>query len=363
MRIAILQYSPLLPSGSTDRNNVSIAANFSRAESLLMREERSGNLDNIDLIVLPELAFTGYNHPSIAAIAPYLEPTADGPSTRWAIRTATRLKCTVAVGYPEAAAPDSPTDDNGGGNWNTAYDAKITANENTVAYNSLVFVDAEGKVVGPQRNQFLYYTDEAWAKEGSGFYSGVLPVGKAGKRMKTAAGICMDINSYKFEAPWHAYEFANHCRTSKAKLVVVSCAWLTRLSALELLEDAETPDMDTLAYWIERMRPLIEVSGSEEEVIVVFANRTGDEGIAPRIGEVRYAGTSTVMGMKKSDADGNNRVQIWDILGRAQDGLLIVDTMKPAKYGIQRQTSIPAPDLVKEELERRAAMVTKVVAG
>src|SRR5690349_19528964 len=121
MRIAILQYSPALPNPSTSSNNVSVAANFSRAESLLMREERSGTLDNIDLLVLPELAFTGYNHPSLSAIAPYLEPTADGPSTRWAIRTAKRLKCTVAVGYPEAATPKSPNDE-GAGNWNTAYD-------------------------------------------------------------------------------------------------------------------------------------------------------------------------------------------------------------------------------------------------
>lgn len=308
-----------------------------------MREERAGSLNNIDLLVLPELAFTGYNHPSLTAIAPYLEPTADGPSTRWAIRTAGRLKCTVAVGYPEAAArvnTGGEADDDGGGNYNTAFDAKIKVDENTIAYNSLVFVSADGEVVAHYRKSFLYYTDETWAKEGSGFYAGILPIGARGRRVKAAAGICMDINPYKFEAPWTAYEFANHVRDARAKVVVLSMAWLTRLSALDLLEEPTKPDMDTLGYWIERLRPLMEVSGPQEEVLIVCANRTGDEGLNQRIGEVRYAGSSTVIGMRKTDP-GNHEVnvKIWNIMGRAQDGVMIIDTDEPAKYGLKKPTS------------------------
>lgn len=358
MRIIILQFDPRIGA---------VAANFSRAESLLMREERSGTLTNIDLLVLPELAFTGYNHPSLSSIAPYLEPTADGPSTRWAIRTATRLKCTVAVGYPEAVTSMSPTVDGsesvGGGNYNTAFDAKIMAAENTVAYNSLVFVDATGQVVAHYRKSFLYYTDETWAKEGSGFYSGILPIGNGGRRVKAAAGICMDVNPYKFEAPWTAYEFANHAREARAKVVVVSMAWLTRLTALELVEESMRPDMDTLGYWIERFRPLIETSGPEEEVLVVLANRTGEEGEAPRIGPVRYAGSSTVLGMKRGDGAGEVNVKIWDVLGRAQDGILIVDTEKPARYGVKRQMAPKPVEASEEELEARDAVETTIEAS
>lgn len=359
MKIAILQYSPSLPLTSTTQNNVSIAANFSRAESLLMREERSGTLNGLDLLVLPELAFAGYNYPSLASIAPYLEPTADGPSTRWAIRTATRLKCTVAVGYPEAA---SSSDGDGVGNWNTAYDAKIAADENTIAYNSLVFVNAEGQVVAHHRKHFLYYTDETWAKEGSSFFSGVLPIGNMNKRVKTAAGICMDINPYKFEAPWTAYEFANHCRVAKAHLVVLSCAWLTRLSSEELMGEALRPDMDTLTYWVERFRPLLEASGPEEEVIVVIANRTGEEGEAPRIGQVRYAGSSVIMGLKKSNTHEDVQVKIWDVMGRAQDGLLIVNTNDHAKFGVRRQAQ-EAVDADADYMAARAAIQTRVAAA
>ena len=50
MKVATLQFSPRLGE---------VAANFSRAESLLMREEREGLLEGVDLLVLPELAFTG----------------------------------------------------------------------------------------------------------------------------------------------------------------------------------------------------------------------------------------------------------------------------------------------------------------
>ncbi|KIW70867.1 hypothetical protein PV04_03102 [Phialophora macrospora] len=312
MKIATLQFFPRLGE---------VAANFSRAESLLMRQEREGELEGIDLLVLPELAFSGYNHPSLAAIAPFLEPTAAGPSTRWAARTAKRLKCTVAVGYPEAAEE---------GNYNTIYDKRITAEETgKVAYNSLVFVGSTGEVVAHYRKSFLYYTDETWAQEGQGFWAGVLPIGGKGQQVKAAAGICMDINPYKFEAPWTAYEFGNHAREARAKVVVISLAWLTRLSAEELSSQVMEPDHDTLNYWIDRLMPLFGPQGAQSEAFVVCANRTGEEGIAPRIGEVRYAGSSCVMGMAK---DGH--VRLWDILGRAQEGVLVVDTNSPPSYSL-----------------------------
>ncbi|KAJ9634802.1 uncharacterized protein PV06_05735 [Exophiala oligosperma] len=312
MKVATLQFFPRLGE---------VAANFSRAESLLMREEREGLLQDIDLLVLPELAFTGYNHPSLAAIAPFLEPTAAGPSTRWAARTAKRLKCTVAVGYPESAEE---------GNYNTIFDRHITAETGTVAYNSLVFVSASGDVVAHYRKSFLYYTDETWAQEGSGFWAGVLPIGWKGQQVKAAAGICMDVNPYKFEAPWTAYEFGNHARESRAKIVVISMAWLTRLSAEEMSSQVMTPDEDTVNYWVDRLRPLFGPQGADPEAIIICANRTGEEGLSPRIGEVRYAGSSCVMGMKKE-----NSIRIWDIFGRAQEGVLLVDTTNPAKYAIR----------------------------
>ena len=266
----------------------------------------------------------GYNHPSLAAIAPFLEPTAAGPSTRWAARTAKRLKCTVAVGYPESAEE---------GNYNTIYDKQITAKETgNIAYNSLVFVSSTGDVVANYRKSFLYYTDETWAQEGQGFWAGVLPIGEKGQQIKAAAGICMDLNPYKFEAPWTAYEFGNHAREARAKVVVISMAWLTRLTSEELSSKVTMPDHDTLSYWIDRLRPLFGPQGVETEAFVVCANRTGDEGTAPGIGDVRYAGSSCVLGMGR-----DGQVRLWDILGRAQEGVLIADTDSLPAYSLHSQ--------------------------
>lgn len=347
MRIATLQFTPVLP--PLNPSNPSTAPNFSRAESLLMREERSGRLADLDLLVLPELAFTGYNFPSLQSIAPYLEPTAAGPSTRWAARTARRLGCTVAVGYPEAVGTEDGEGEAEEGNFNTIYDGKIEVREGMKAYNSLVFVNHVGEVVGHYRKSFLYYTDENWATEGGqGFWTGILPLGGgdgAGEgtgtvtRVKATAGICMDINPYKFEAPWTAYEFANHCREAKAALVVVSMAWLTRLSREEVIDEqvAGTPDLHTVGYWVERFKPLQGPMGSDQEVVVVCANRTGEEGVDARLGEVRYAGSSCVMGLNKGRSGLDGEVRIWDILGRAQEGLLIIDTTQPARYVIEKK--------------------------
>lgn len=263
---------------------------------------------------------TGYNHPSLQAIAPFLEPTAAGPSTKWAARTAKRLKCTVAVGYPEAAE---------GGNFNTIFDRHITAEAGTIAYNSLVFVSVTGDVVAHYRKSFLYYTDQTWAQEGQGFWAGVLPVGGNGQQVKAAAGICMDINPYKFEAPWTAYEFGNHAREARAKIVVISMAWLTRLSAEDLSSQVTAPDQDTINYWINRLSPLFESPGSETETLVICANRVGEEGTSPEMGDVRYAGSSCVMGMTKG-----RQIRIWDMLGRSQEGILMVDTESEPLYSI-----------------------------
>jgi len=256
----------------------------------------------------------------LQAIAPFLEPTAAGPSTRWAARTAKRLRCTVAVGYPEAAEE---------GNFNTIFDKHITAEAGTIAYNSLVFVSATGDVVAHYRKSFLYYTDETWAQEGQGFWAGVLPIGGNGQQIKAAAGICMDINPYKFEAPWTAYEFGNHAREARVKIVVISMAWLTRLNADELSSQVTVPDQDTINYWINRLSPLFEAHGSETEALVICANRVGEEGTDPRLGDVRYAGSSCVMGMTKG-----RRLRIWDMLGRAQEGVLMVDTETAPLYSI-----------------------------
>ncbi|KAL2068253.1 hypothetical protein VTL71DRAFT_16351 [Oculimacula yallundae] len=280
MRIACLQFAPQVG----DVNN-----NLNRADAVLSR----ANPQDLDLLVLPELAFTGYNFRSLQHISPYLEPTTAGITSLWARTTALKYDCAVTAGYPEKVdiTPKWPA--------------------NPEYYNSAVTVNAEGETVANYRKSFLYYTDETWALEGSGFFDGTI----AGLG-NVAMGICMDLNPYKFEAPWNAWEFSYHVLRKEANLVILSMAWLTREEARSFSRTPKEPDMDTLSYWLARLEPLIRAEG-DDEIIVVLANRCGVEGDAV------YAGTSAVLGIQ------NGEVKVYGILGRGERELLVVDTTQP----------------------------------
>jgi protein N-terminal amidase len=93
-------------------------------------------------------------------------------------------------------------------------------------------------------------------------------------------------------------------------------AWNTREEAISFHQYPEEPCMDTLSYWLARLKPLLAADESRE-VIIVLANRTGVEG------DTVYAGTSAVIGIESGD------VKLYGVLGRGEKDLLIVDTSKP----------------------------------
>jgi len=96
-------------------------------------------------------------------------------------------------------------------------------------------------------------------------------------------------------------------------------AWLTREDARSFSRTPKEPDMETLSYWLSRLEPLIREEG-EEEIICVFANRTGSED------EAVYAGTSAVIGIQAGE------VKVYGILGRGDRDLLVVDTSERPKF-------------------------------
>ncbi|CZT07610.1 related to amino-terminal amidase [Rhynchosporium graminicola] len=278
MRIACLQFAPQV--GDVDNN-------LNRADAVLSR----ANPQDLNLLVLPELAFTGYNFHSLADISPFLEPTTSGITSLWARTTALKYNCVVTAGYPEKVdlSPKWPA--------------------SPEYYNSAITVNADGETIANYRKSFLYCTDETWALEGpDGFYDGEIDgLGTV------AMGICMDLNPYKFEAPWNTWEFANHVLLREVNLVVLSMAWMTREESRSFSRSPKDPDMETLSYWLARLEPLIRNEG-EDEIIAVFANRTGYEENAT------YAGTSAVLGIQGGE------VKVYGILGRGEKELLVVDT-------------------------------------
>jgi len=126
----------------------------------------------------------------------------------------------------------------------------------------------------------------------------------------------MDLNPYKFETPFSAWEFAFHILHREANLVIMSMAWLTREDGRSYSRMPKDPDMETLSYWLARLEPLIRAE-TEGEIIVVFANRCGIEDDAV------YAGTSAVLGIEGGE------VRVYGILGRGERELLVVDTTDP----------------------------------
>ena len=152
---------------------------------------------------------------------------------------------------------------------------------------------------------------------------------------------------------------------------------------------AGQPDLQTLEYWVRRLRQLPEegeesengvegdidgvegdidgVKEDEKQIVVIFANRTGEEGVAERIVDVRYAESSYVMGMQKSqrdadDCDDDNGdaaraggVRLWSILGRAEEGALILDTDEEPKFGLGMRWRTERDGDDEEEASRETA--------
>ncbi|CAG8141384.1 unnamed protein product [Penicillium salamii] len=332
MKIATLQLAPQLGD---------IQGNIERANGLL----KSSKMTTPDMLVLPEMALTGYNFPSLDAVKPYLEPAGDGPSASWARETAKRLQCKVCVGYPEIE--------------------KDSQNPDQVTYyNSLLVVDEKGEVIHNYRKSFLYYTDETWAAEGQverGFKE--IPIQE--QQIATSFGICMDINPYKFEAPFDKWEFATRVLGSKSQLVILSMAWLTLLSREELDALKGKPEMDTFNYWLQRFWPLlqtkmkheVDIDGktvSPKKIVIVFANRAGEEPPADETkSPARYAGTSTIIAVTQkptteaeSDTGSSDDAELpfdvkilcWDLLGAGEEGVCFADTTADPKmvFGLKK---------------------------
>jgi protein N-terminal amidase len=90
-------------------------------------------------------------------------------------------------------------------------------------------------------------------------------------------------------------------------------AWSTQHDHESYTEKPQEPDRQSLNYWLARLEPLIR-GETEGEVIVVLANRCGSED-----GTV-YVGTSCILGINHGE------INIYGILGRGEEKLLVVDT-------------------------------------
>jgi predicted amidohydrolase len=154
-RVAAIQYEPTL--GEKEKNVCDL---LRLVEEAAKHEAR--------LIVLPEMATTGYCWESRAEIAPHVEPI-PGPTTARFQQLATEYACFIALGLAEV----DPT--------------------TNVYYNTLVLLGPEG-LIGTYRKVHSYISEPRWARDGDlGIPVWNTPLGRL------SGLICMD--AMYFEAP------------------------------------------------------------------------------------------------------------------------------------------------------------------
>ncbi|KAI5119041.1 hypothetical protein M0805_005907 [Coniferiporia weirii] len=305
LRVAVVQFAPII--GEVEKN-------LKKATDICSKIQPS----SVDLVCLPEMILTGYAFPNSEAITPYLEEPLKGPTSRFCESLARKLKCYVIAGYPEVLEPDER---------GTREDGSMM-----VGANSAVLYSPEGEYMG-YRKVNMWETDKTWAKPGNEFKSFTLP--ELPLELQTLSmGICMDLNPHPpslWTLAGGPYEIADYCRSAvdkpRTNILVLLNAWL------DSKEDEDSKwDLQTLNYWIARLRPLWDIehvanesgnnkegpSGSAgerfpKETIVVICNRCGSDY------DTLFAGTSAVLRLR----EGTGKPDVVGLMGRREEGLRV----------------------------------------
>lgn len=148
MKLAAVQYRP--PKGRP-----------ARARRDLVRLASAAVEAGASLVVMPELATTGYVWPSAAAIRPHCEP-AEGP-TLAALAPVARYGAWIVCGFAELG-------------------------EDGQLFNSAMVIRPDGSLAACYRKVLLYELDRTWAQAGHQRVEVATALGRV------APAICMDLN-------------------------------------------------------------------------------------------------------------------------------------------------------------------------
>lgn len=159
MKLAAIQYQP--PKGQPAAARLAIRALLDRAAA-----------QGAELVVLPEMATTGYVWSGRAELRPLSEP-ADGPTYAMLAEAARAHRQWIVCGFAEQA----PTEEGLG---------------RGPLYNSALIVNPEGELAACYRKVLLYELDLCWAAPGRRRLALSTPLGRM------VPGICMDLNDDRF---------------------------------------------------------------------------------------------------------------------------------------------------------------------
>ncbi|POY74873.1 hypothetical protein BMF94_2146 [Rhodotorula taiwanensis] len=354
LRTACMQLSPCFKDWDASRR---------RADALLADLDA----DSIDLLVLPEMAFTGERGADVLPVAAdqaaaYMltsirikQAIASSPrrtSTRsrnWSAKgelltgplppvralpecaPARRIGCYVVIGLPIRDASEA---------------AESTPIPERTYRNSVIIVSPEGSLVHVYHKTFLYgeltndRADYLWAIAGPGFSAVDLPFppsspcrtrghdGPTPATFRLVPAICMDLNMPTFESPFDAFELGTFASEHDADLVVGAMSWLdseppTAHEGVGTDEATDDPGSVTeweqvrqvLSYWVLRLNPLIG-SGAA----FVCANRIGREG------DVLFTGSSCAIEL-------GDRPTVVEHAGKRTERLVLARVALPDKSG------------------------------
>lgn len=176
------------------------------------RGARNSNLDKLSgftiealkagakLVVLPEMAATGYRFPNPDVVRPMSE-LPRGPTFRMFAPIAKEYRAHILIGFVEDC------------------EGKL--------YNAAMLLNPDGKIETVYRKRLLYIDDHTWANPGDLPY----PVFET-QWGKTTLGICMDINDPRF---------LTHVRKIKPDLVLFPTNWVEE-------------GVDIHKYWMNQLR-------------------------------------------------------------------------------------------------------------
>ena len=156
--------------------------------------------EGADLVVLPEMAVTGYVFPDAASVAAVAEPAA-GPTCAALAEVARLRRAWLVCGFPERAGDR--------------------------LYNSALVLDREGALRAVYRKTLLYDADLPWATPGDSGYA----LFDTGAGVFTV-GICMDLNDDAFVG-W--------CRDQRPRAIAFPTNWI----------DEDSP---VWSYWAWRLQ-------------------------------------------------------------------------------------------------------------
>ncbi|KAI3626702.1 hypothetical protein GLX27_001639 [Malassezia furfur] len=314
MRVASVQFAP--QPGKCEENAAHIRA--------MLKSVAPGSLD---LLVLPEMALTGYLFDSFDHIAPLLELPYRGEGATYALATslAKQLGCYVVAGFPERMSPEALEDCQlAQGLVDARTPQALEAATSTYlpkvrdqAFNSAMLVDPQGNLANVFRKHFLYEADTPWADEGRGFsYVDVPRLGRI------CVAICMDLNPYLLDSDFEKYELAHYCDKNQIDLLVLPMNWLLPEEEHEPYRadpSLNQPSVATINYWVARCIPLW-VPGMGEpgheghRTTLIAANRTGSEK------DTIFAGSSSVISFRAGD-----QANLLGAAGCRDDAVLTVE--------------------------------------